>query len=202
MLTERPNSVTQLLAAAGQGDSSAQDRLWALIYDELHNVAQGQLAAEHGGRTLQPTTLVHEVYLRLTANEDVHWASRRQFFAAAAQAMRRIRIDDARKRNRQKRGGGKRPGPLVSEPPVFDQDPVEVLAVDEVLAKLERIDPRKAEVVVLRYFAGLTVKETARVLGVSPKTVDNEWRFAKAWLRRELSKGDTAACQREITDDV
>ncbi|UCC30411.1 MAG: sigma-70 family RNA polymerase sigma factor [Phycisphaerales bacterium] len=188
-----PNPLTQLLAAVGQGDVPAQNRLWALIYDELHSVAQGQLAAERGDRTLQPTTLVHEAYLRLTADEDVQWVNRRHFFAAAAQAMRRIRIDDARKRNRQKRGGGRQPGRLVSEPPVFDQDPAEVLAVDEAVNKLEQIDPRKAEVVLLRYFTGLTVAETAEVLGVSPRTVDNEWRFARAWLRRELARGDTAA---------
>ena len=192
-----PSRVTQLLAAVGQGDTSAQDRLWALIYDELHSVAQGQLAAEGGGRTLQPTTLVHEAYLRLVGDEDAQWANRRHFFAAAAQAMRRIRIDDARKRNRQKRGGGRRPGRMVSEPPVFDQDPAEVLAIDEAVSKLEQIDPRKAEVVLLRYFTGLTVAETAEVLGVSPRTVDNEWRFARAWLRRELARGDTAAVCRE-----
>ena len=193
MGAERANSVTQLLAAAGEGDGSAVNQLWSLIYDELHRLAQGQLAAERGGQTLQPTTLIHEAYLRLTGDEDVQWANRRQFFAAAAQAMRRIRIDDARKRNRQKRGGGDQPGRLATEPPVFDQDPTEVLAVDEALGRLEQIDARKAEVVLLRYFTGLTVIETAEVLAVSPRTVDNEWRFARAWLRRELSRGDTGA---------
>jgi len=202
MSAQQPSSVTQLLAAAGHGDVAALNQLWSLIYHELHSLAQAQLAGERGGRTLQPTTLVHEAYLRLIANEDVQWASRRHFFAAAAQAMRRIRVDYARKRKCQKRGGGEQPGPLVSEPPVFDQDPAEVLGVHEAVTKLEQIDPRKAEVVVLRYFAGLTVKEAAHVLGVSPKTVDNEWRFAKAWLRRELSKGDTAVGPREMTDDA
>lgn len=192
MPTGRANSVTQLLAAASEGDGSARDQLWSLIYGELHAIAQAQLAAERGGRALQPTTLIHEAYLRLTADEDVQWANRRQFFAAAAQVMRRIRIDDARKRNRQKRGGGKQPGQLVSEPPVFDQDPTEMLAIDEAVKKLEQIDRRKAEVVLLRYFTGLTVVETAEVLGVSPRTVDNEWRFARAWLRREFTRGDTA----------
>lgn len=178
------------------------NQLWALVYPELQRLAQAQLAGEPGGRTLQRTTLVHEAYLRLTAGEDVQWENRRHFFAAAAQAMRRIRVDYARKRKCQKRGGGEQPGPLVNEPPVFDQDPAEVLGVHEAVTKLEQIDPRKAEVVVLRYFAGLTVKETAHVLGVSPKTVDNEWRFAKAWLLRDMSKGDTAVGQREMTDDA
>jgi RNA polymerase sigma factor (TIGR02999 family) len=201
MGAERASSVTQLLAAVGQGDAAALNQLWSLIYHELHRLAQAQLAAERGGRTLQPTTLVHEAYLRLTADEDVHWASRRHFFAAAAQAMRRIRVDYARKRKCQKRGGGEQPGPLVSEPPVFDQDPAAVLGVHEAVTRLEQIDPRKAEVVVLRYFAGLTVKETAQVLDVSPKTVDNEWRFAKAWLLREMSRGDTVVRERGMSDD-
>ena len=136
------------------------------------------------------------------ANDDVQWANHRHFFAAAAQAMRRICVDYARKRKSLKRGGGKQPGPLIHEPPVFDQDPAEVLEVHEAVTKLEQIDPRKAEVVVLTYFAGLTVKKSAQVLGVSPKTVDNELRFARAWLRRELSKGDTVVHHRETTDDA
>lgn len=187
------NPITQLLAAAREENGTALNQLWSLIYSELRNIARSQLAAERGAHKLQPTTLIHEAYIRLTANEDVQWANRRQFFAAAAQAMRRIRIDDARKGNRQKRGGGDQPGRLVVEPPVFDHDPVEVLAVDEAVKKLEQKDLRKAEVVLLRYFTGLTVVETAEVLGVSPRTVDNEWRFARAWLRRELTKGDTTA---------
>ena len=197
MATPPRNPLTRLLEAAGQGDASSLNQLWSLIYGELHKVARGQLAAERGHRALQPTTLIHEAFLRLTADENVQWANRRQFFAGAARAMRRIRIDDARKRRRQKRGGGEQPGPLVSEPPIFDQDPTEVLAIDEAVRKLEQIDPRKAEVVLLRYFTGLTVSETAEVLGVSPRTVDNEWRFARAWLRRELTRGNTTLGRQE-----
>jgi RNA polymerase sigma factor (TIGR02999 family) len=187
------NPVSRLLAAATQGDASAYNELWSLIYDELHGLAQSQLAREAPGHTVQPTSLVHEAYLRLTADEKVEWANRRHFFAAAAQAMRRIRIDDARKRKRLKRGGGQQPVPLEEAAATFDQDPAEMLAIDEALKKLERIDPRKAEVVLLRYFAGLSVDETAKALEVSPRTVDNEWHFARAWLHRELTKGDTGA---------
>ena len=203
MTTPAPNLLTQLLAAAGQGDQAARNRLWAAIYDEL-----------------QPTSLVHEAYLRLIGNEPVQWANRRHFFAAAAKAMRCIRIDDARKRKRLKRGGrgaatkprsdeategrdegtegqrdrGQKPWASaraarpVEEVGDVDQDPAEVLAVDEALSKLEREDPRKAEIVMLRYFAGLTGDETAAAMELSPRTVDVEWRFAKAWLHRELTK--------------
>ena len=198
MTTPAPNPITQLLAAAGQGDQAARDRLWAAIYGELHRLAQCQMAGEARGRSMQPTSLVHEAYLRLVGNESVQWANRRHFFAAAAKAMRRIRIDDARKRKRLKRGGGARPRPLHEESVPhpqrgwgtlgYDPDPAEVLSVDEALSRLEQEDPRKAEVVMLRYFAGLTGDETAQALGLSPRTVDVEWRFAKAWLHRELTK--------------
>ena len=188
-VTLPPSSpVTQLLAAVGRGDESVHEKLWALIYDELRRLAQHQMANEAPGRTLQPTALVHEAYLRLVGgDEKIQWANRRHFFGAAAKAMRRIRIDGARKRNRLKRGGGQKPGPLQGEPATFDQDAAEVLAIDEALRKLKQTNPRAAEVVEFRYFAGLTRDETATVLGLSTGTVDNEWRFARAWLRRELS---------------
>lgn len=185
-------SVTRLLTAIGQGDEAARSKLWRLVYDELHHVARRQLAREAPGRTLQPTSLVHEVFLRLTAGGAVQFENRRHFFGAAARAMRQIRIDDARRRGRVKRGGGKRPGVVDQEPAVFDQDPAQVLAVDEALKRLEQMDPRKAEVVTLRYFTGLTEEETAAALDLSRRTVQMEWRLAKAWLHRELSKGDTS----------
>ncbi len=165
------------------------------------------MAGERPGRTLQTTGLVNEAYLRLVGNNNVRWNNRRHFFAAAAKAMRHIRIDDARKRNRLKRGGagvgtearrhggteeGTRPGGLkpaalpVEDVAAFDQDPVEVLAVDEALRKLEQTDPRKAEVVMLRYFAGLNREEIAQALEVSVSAVDKDWRFARTWLWREL----------------
>jgi RNA polymerase sigma factor (sigma-70 family) len=211
MTTPPTSAITQLLAAAGQGDQAAHDRLWSAIYDGLHRLAQWQMAGEAPGRTLQTTALVHEAYLRLVGNEDVQWANRRQFFAAAAKVMRRIRIDDARKRARLKRGGvgvgtrkrdqgiegsrdqGERPRGLkpaalpVEEVGATGQDPAEMLAVDEALSKLEREDARKAEIVMLRFFVGLTMDEIAAVMELSPRTVDVEWRFARAWLHRQLS---------------
>ena len=192
MTAPSKGSVTQLLQAVSQGHASAQQELWSLIYEELHGLARGQMVNEPAGVTLQSTALVHEAYLRLIGNENVQWANRRHFFGAAANAMRRIRIDEARRRGRQKRGGGQQRVPIDEADAVFDQDPAQVLAIDEALVKLEQTDPRKAEIVMLRYFAGLSVDETARAMGVSPRTVDSEWRFAKAWLHRELRSGDTS----------
>ena len=186
MTPEHPVSVTQLLTLVRQGDTGALDQLWRLIYAELHRMAQGQAARDAPGRGPQPTSLVHEVFLRLSANEQVTWADRRHFFAAAAKAMRSAQVDDARKRKRLKRGGGWRAEPLGDGPATFDPDPVEVLAVEEALSRLEQHDPQKAEVVSLKYFAGLTIDEIADVLGLSPRQVDKEWYFARAWLHREL----------------
>ncbi len=164
-----------------------------MIYGELRRVAQQQMAGEAAGHTLQPTALVHEAYFRLFGDNKVQWANRRHFFAAAAEAMRRIRVDDARRRGRLKRGGGERPGPILDGPPVFDQDPTEMLVVDEALNGLEQTDGRKAQVVKLRYFAGLTVDECAAALEVSPRTVDKDWAFARAWLHRKLTDSDIKA---------
>ena len=191
MSSPTSSPVTLLLDAVVQGDESAQNRLWSVIYDELHRLAQQQMANEAPGRTLQTTALVHEAYLRLMGGEDVHWSNRRHFFGAAARAMRQIRIDDARRRHRLKRGGGERPRRLQEDPGVFDQDPADVLAINEALDKLEQRDSRQAEVVMLRYFAGLSIDECASAMGVSPRTVDADWRLARAWLHRELSMGDT-----------
>ncbi len=191
--------ITQLLASVGRGDESAQERLWLLIYEELRGMARREMAHEAAGRTLQPTALVHEAYFRLVANDDVQWNDRRHFFGAAAKAMRQILVDDARKRKSLKRGGersdpasalGANASPPARSPAVFESDPAEVLAIHEGLDRLALHDPRKAEVVMLRYFAGLTVDETAEALGVSPRTVDNDWSFARTWLYRELGSGD------------
>jgi RNA polymerase sigma factor (TIGR02999 family) len=194
MTTQPPGPITELLHAAARGDAAAHEQLWTAIYDELHRVAQHQLSHEPSGGTLQPTTLVHELYLKLklAGGGNAEWANRRHFFAAAAKAMRAIRIDDARKRRRLKRGGGQRPAPLDESPAVFDQDHSKVLAIGEALTKLEQVDPRKATVVELMYFVGLTRDECADALGVSPSTVASEWRVARAWLHRELGKGDTS----------
>ena len=191
MNASNPESVTQLLVAAGQGDTSADNRLWSVVYDELRRLARRQLANEGPDCTFDSTSLIHEAFLRLVGDEPVEWANRRHFFAAAARAMRHIRIDDARRRSRIKRGGDRQAQPINDELAIFDNDPMEVLAVDEALKKLEEVAPRQAEVAILRYFAGLSVDETAQALGVSPRTVDYEWRLARAWLHRELGRGDT-----------
>ena len=184
--------VTQLLDAVGRGDERAHDRLWELIYDELRTMAGRQMASEAKDRTLQPTALVHEAYFRLIGNQGIQWNGRRHFLSAAAKAMRRIRIDHARKRKSLKRGGGRRPSDVECAQPGFDDNPTQVLAIDEALNRLERKDPRKAQIVTLRFFAGLTIEETAEALDLSTRAVNNEWRLARAWLHRELSKGDTA----------
>lgn len=183
--------ITQVLAAASEGDGTALNRLWSAVYEELHRLARAQLGQEGSCCSLQTTSLVNEAYLRLVGNEPVQWANRRHFFGAAAKAMRRILVDDARTRGRVKRRSGQAPEPLPHELPGPEQDPVKLLAIHEALQKLEQADPRRAELVMLRYFAGLSIDETAAALDVSPRTVDTEWRFARAWLHRELSKGDS-----------
>lgn len=195
------SSVTQLLDAARQGDAAAVNGLWSLIYEELRRLARAQLAQEGPACSLQTTSLVNEAYLRLLGDGQVEWDNQRHFFGAAAQAMRRILVDDARKRGRLKRGAGQAPGPLLDEVPGPEEDPVKLLAISEALEKLEQVDPPRAEIVMLRYFAGLSIDETAAALGVSPRTVDTGWRFARAWLHRELAKGDSTWCGRAPKDD-
>ena len=184
--------VTQMLAAASAGDPKASAELLPVVYEELRRLARGQMKKEVVGQTLQPTALVHEAYMRLVGGADVKWQNRGHFFGAAAQAMRRILVERARHRGRLKHGGGRARVELgdqamSSEPPATD-----LLALDEALAKLEARDKRKADVVMLRYFAGLSIEETAAALDVSPATVKNEWTFARAWLFRALGapRGD------------
>ncbi len=179
--------VTQWLNALARGDRSAQDGLFEAIYGELHKIAVSQMARERPGRTLQPTALVHEAYLKLFRQPSGGFESRKHFFATTARAMRQLCVDDVRRRGRQKRGGGATRESLDDVGPLFDQDPAETLAVHEALERLERHDPRKAQLVTMRFFAGLTIDQCASVLGVSSRTLANEWRFAKAWLRRELN---------------
>ena len=201
-MTSKPaGQITLLLGAAAQGDTAARDRLWSTVYDEIHRLARIQLGREGPGCSLQTTSLVNEAYLRLIGDGQVEWASRRHFFGAAARAMRRILVDDAYRRGRLKRGGDRMREPLLDEPPASGDDPIRLLAISEALEKLEQADPARAEVVMMRYFAGLSIDETAAALNVSPRTVDAGWRFARAWLRRELSKGDTTACAGTIEND-
>jgi len=180
--------VTQLLHAVNQGDPSAGDRLLPLVYGELRRLAQGYMSQERAGQTLQATALVHEAYLRLIGSADVSWASRAQFFAAAAQAMRRILVERARARGRLKRGGGLQRVELDEHAAVTETARTDLVALDEALNRLAAISQRKCDVVMLKFFAGLTNDEVAAALGVSSATVRNEWTFAKAWLLAELER--------------
>lgn len=190
------HQLTQLLSAAGDGDEAAQGQLWSVVYDQLRAIARRQMHRRAGGQAIQPTTVVHEAWFRLFGDHDGQFANRRHFFSVAARAMRQIRLDDVRKRGRQKRGGDRRRLPLGEGVAVFEEHPAELLAVDEALDRLERVDPDKAQIVMLRYFGGLTEEETATALGVSRRKVQADWRVARAWLHHELSKGDSTVHDR------
>jgi RNA polymerase sigma factor (TIGR02999 family) len=184
------SDVTRLLSAIDLGDRHAAANLLPLVYDELRRLAAAQLAGEKAGHTLQPTALVHEAYLRLVGGEQPRdWTGRGHFLGAAAEAMRRILVDAARRKGALKRGGGRPPAELRDDDWISLTDPAEVLAVDEALAKLAAVDPPAAELVKLRYFAGLTVPEAAAALGLETRTTERLWKYARAWLRRAL--GDT-----------
>jgi RNA polymerase sigma factor (TIGR02999 family) len=179
--------VTSLLVAWSEGDEAALALLVPRIYAELHRLAHHQMRAERRGSTLQTTALVHEAYLRLVDTRRVRWESRAHFLAVAAQAMRRVLVDAARARGARKRGGAAPMVPLDEAPLAAPVRAASIVALDDALTALAEVDPRKSQVVELRYFAGLSVAETAAVLGVSPETVQRDWRVAKAWLLRELS---------------
>lgn len=189
MSTSSPQEVTQLLAAWSSGDRSAFDKLLPLVHAELRRIAQRQMRQERPGHTLQATALVNEAYLRLAGDQGLEWRDRAHFFAVCAQVMRHILIDYARSRGREKRGGGAVQVSLNDALIVADDHTADILALDEALSALERMDPQKARVVELRYFAGLTVEETAEVLDSSPRTVRREWRRSKAWLYRMMREG-------------
>jgi len=181
------HEVTRLLQAWGSGDDGALERLMPLVYKELHRLAHRYMAGEHPGQTLQTTALVHEVYLRLIGANDIDWQNRAHFYGLCARLMRRILIDFARSRNFQKRGGQIPHIELEEAVTVSQVVGSELVAVDEALKQLATMDPRKSEVVELRFFGGLTVEETAAALRVSEETVLRDWKLAKAWLLRELS---------------
>jgi RNA polymerase sigma factor (TIGR02999 family) len=180
--------VTRLLQAADQGDPKAAEQLLPLLYDELRRLAAYKMAREAPGQTLQPTALVHEAWLRLAGPANQEWQNRGHFFGAAAEAMRRILVERARRKQRQKRGGGVERAEF-EEPeiaaPMPDDD---LLVLDEALNQLSAIDPRGAEVVKLCFFVGLTQQEVAKELGTSLSTVERTWSFARAWLFREMQK--------------
>ncbi|TWU54362.1 RNA polymerase sigma factor [Rubripirellula tenax] len=181
--------VTRILSAIQSGDRNAASELLPLVYEELRRLAQSKMHHEKSGHTLQPTALVHEAFLRLVGGEDQsEWDGRGHFFAAAAEAMRRILIDNARRRGRQKHGGDFVRRELSEVNAFVDTDNVdELLALDDALTKLAAEDAELAKMVELRYFTGLTTEETAKVLGVSSRTVKRNWAYARAWLQREMS---------------
>ena len=189
MAAHLPSDVTQVLARAARGEESAVAELLPVVYDSLRALAGEFFRHERADHTLQPTALVHEVCVRLLGSADANWENRAHFFAVAARAMRQVLADHARSRNAVKRGGRGRKRITLSglkTPPTTSQ--VDLVALDEALGKLGGIDPRQCRIVELRFLAGLSVDDTARVLGVSSPTVKREWRMAKAWLRRELGE--------------
>ena len=180
--------VTQLLASWSQGSNEAREALMPLVYEELRKLAASYLRRERSDHTLQPTALVHEAYLRLVEQDNVSWENRHHFFGAAANLMRRILVDHARAHLAEKRGSGM-PKVALTEAIAMSQDrPAELLALDESLSRLTAMDAQQARIVELRVFGGLTVDESAQILGISPATVKRDWAVAKAWLSRELRK--------------
>ncbi len=182
------SDVTRLLGEAVDGNASAADQLLPLVYDQLRAVAQQRMAGERVGHTLQATALVHEAFLRLIGPRQIPWESQAHFYAAAAESMRRILVDHARARKRDKRGGKQQHVALNVLDLAQAENPDEILALDEAFRRLEQREPEAAEVVRLRFFAGLSVDQTAEALGSSPRTIDRRWKFARAWLFRELQQ--------------
>ncbi|MCI0535555.1 MAG: sigma-70 family RNA polymerase sigma factor [Verrucomicrobiales bacterium] len=194
VISQPMNEVTKILQTAASGDTgeNVTAKLLPLVYDELRRLAAHQMAGQRSGQTLQATALVHEAYLRLVGRDEPnyqHWDGRGHFFAAAAEAMRRILIDRARQKQCLKRGGDQARATWDESKVGGAAAPEEILAVDEALTKLSQEDPDLARIVKLRYFAGMTVSETAAAIGVSPSTVDRQWACARAWLYREITEG-------------
>ncbi len=188
-MTPTPEDVTTLLVAWSNGDQAALDRLMPLVYDELRLMARRYMAQQAPGHTLQTTALIHEAFLKLAGHADKHWQNRAHFFGVASQAMRCVLVDYARAHQYAKRGGGAHTLALDEAAIVSTERAAELVALDDALQALAQLDARKARLVELRYFGGLSVDETAAVLRVSPETVLRDWRLAKAWLLRELSGG-------------
>jgi len=187
-MTSAPKEITQLLIAWNRGDQQARDELIQHIYVELRRIAGGYLRRERPDHTLQPTALVNETYLRLIDQSRVNWQNRAHFFGAAARLMRQVLINHAEARRAAKRGGEAERVSLSDVDQFSVGQDVDLLALNEALRNLERIDPQQGQIVEMRYFSGLTIEEIAEVIGVSPATVKREWSTARAWLRRELSR--------------
>jgi len=182
--------VTLILNALDQGDAKAAEQLLPLVYEELRLLAAQRLSQERPGQTLQATALVHEAYIRLVEAKDRDWNSRGHFFKAAAEAMRRILVENARRKQALKRGGDRQRQTLEEAAPSTDKQDLDLLALDEALAKLETDDPEKASLVKLRYFTGLTTSQAAEILRISLPTANRHWSYARSWLFQEISKGD------------
>jgi RNA polymerase sigma factor (TIGR02999 family) len=186
IVTPTPDSVTHLLLRWGDGDRAALDALTPLVYDELRRLAGRHLRRERSDHTLQSTALVHEAYLKLVDQKNVRWQNRAQFFGLAAEMIRRILVDHARARQAAKRGGGAFKLTLDEALDASEPKDLDLVRLDDVLQGLAKIDPQQGRIVELRYFAGLTIEETAEVLNISPATVKRDWMVAKAWLKREM----------------
>lgn len=192
MSCAKTDTTTALLAQVRAGDAHARERLLPLVYEELRALAERYMRGQRPGHTLQTTALVNEAYIRLVAREAQGWESRAHFMAVAAAAMRSVLIDHARRKGTDKRGGGRRRVPIEGAA-ILTEDPVEdLLAIDEALTRLSAMDEQKGRIVELRFFGGLTNEDTAQAVGVSPATVKREWRFARAWLYKELT-GETSS---------
>ena len=200
MSTASPQEVTRLLQAWSQGEESALDRLVPLVYRELHLRARRCMAREREPHSLQTTALIHEAYLRLVGSSPVSWESRNHFFAIAARLMRRILVDRARARRSQKRGGAARPVSFDEQLVVAGPPNRDLVSLDDALTALATVDERKAKVVELRFFGGLSVEETAGLLSVSPQTVLRDWKLSKAWLLREMKRGESV--QRKASTSI
>lgn len=180
------NDVTQMLAAVSRGEAKAANELLSLVYEELRRLAAVKMASEAPGQTLQATALVHEAWLRLTNDEKRQWNDRTHFFAAAAEAMRRILVDNARRKRAERHGGGQQRVEMSDIASAVSESDDKVLAVNEALEKFAALDPQKAEVVKLRYFVGMTIEQAADALGISERTAKRYWTFARAWLHEEI----------------
>ena len=190
MSSSSPRDVTRILADVNAGDKEAADLLYGRVYDELRHLASGLIRQRGREYTLQATALVNEAYLRMV-DQKAPWESRGHFFSVAAMAMRRILVDHARRRSAAKRGGGQAALALDEAVAMFEERSVNLLALDEALTRLAALDPEKSRMVELRFFAGLTIPEVADILNTSHATVERDWAFVKAWLLREVKKGDT-----------
>lgn len=186
-MTLAPHDVTQLLRDWSGGDQAAADRLMPLVYEELRHLAHQYMRREKPGHTLQTSALVNEAYVRLVKQSEIKWESRAHFFGIAARLMRQILVDQARRRNFAKRGGGAIRVSLNDATAIAQEQSASVVTLDEALKTLEQTDPRKSRIVELRFFGGMSIEETAEALKISPGTVMREWTFARAWLRNQMS---------------